>query len=311
MFIATLIRVATMLAYAIPGFLFIKTKAVKEEAIPAFAKLLLYVCSPCLSLHSFSLAEYSPELHKMIWLCFFATLFLLLSVIFLFRLFLHRKYEDVRWRVFIIATSLGNVGYFGVPLLEHFLPEYPFAMVFSQIFSLAMNIVSWTVGMFVVSRDKKFIRPKKLLTVPLVLSMFIAYPMFLLGWEFPPMVKEAIELLGRMSTPLCMIILGMRLATVEFKTLLTDWRAILASGTKMILFPLFTLSVMLLLPVEPYVKASIFLLSCCPCASIIQSLSELIGQGQKQAANTVLTATLLCVITIPIMSELFLPFLLK
>ena len=125
------------------------------------------------------------------------------------------------------------------------------------------------------------------------------------------MVSEAIQLLGRMSTPLCMIILGMRLATVEFKTLITDWRSILASGAKMILFPLFALAVMLLLPVEPYVKASIFLLACCPCASMIQSLSELIGQGQKQAANTVLIATLLCVITIPVMSEVFLPFLLK
>ncbi len=311
MFILTLIRVATMLAYAIPGFLFIKTKAVKEEAIPAFAKLLLYVCSPCLSLYSFSRAEYSPELHGMIWLCFFATLFLLLAMILVFRLILRRKYEDVRWRVFIIATSLGNVGYFGVPLLEHFLAEYPFAAVFSQIFSLTMNIVAWTVGLFVISRDKKFIRPKKLLTVPLVLSMVIAYPMFLFGWDFPPMVAEAIQLLGRMSTPLCMIILGMRLATVEIKALITDWRSILASGTKMILFPLFALAVMLLIPVEPYVKASIFLLACCPCASMIQSLSELIGQGQKQAANTVLIATLLCVITIPVMSELFLPFLLK
>ncbi len=309
MFIATLIRVVTMLAYAIPGFLFIKTKAVKEEAIPAFAKLLLYVCSPCLSLYSFSRAEYSPELHGMIWLCFAATLFLMLAVILIARLILHRKLENVRWRVFIVATALGNVGYFGVPLLEHFLPEYPFAAVFSQIFSLTMNIVSWTLGLFVISRDKKFIRPQKLLTIPLVLSMVIAYPMFLFGWEFPPMVEEAIQLLGRMSTPMCMIILGMRLATVKLRDLATDWRALLASGAKMILFPLFTLAVMLLLPVAHYVKASIFLLSCCPCASILQSLSELIGQGQKPAANTVLISTLLCVVTIPIMSELFLPFI--
>ena len=311
MFIPTLIRVITMLAYAIPGFLFIKTKALKPDAIPSFAKLLLYVCSPCLSLYSFSQARYSAELNGMIWLCFGATLFLLLAVILFFRLALHRKFEDVRWRVFIVATSLGNVGFFGVPLLEHFLGEYPFALVFSQIFSLTMNIVAWTVGLFIISRDKKFIRLKKILTVPLVLAMFLAYPMFLLGWEYPPMVSEAIQLLGRMSTPMCMIILGMRLATVKVKSLFTDWRSLLASGTKMILFPIFTFGVMMLLPVEPYVKAAIFLLACCPCASMIQSLSELIGQGQKQAANTVLISTLLCVITIPVMSELFLPLIMN
>ncbi len=311
MFIATLIRVVTLLAYAVPGFLFIKTKALKQEAIPAFAKLLLYVCSPCLALYSFSKAEYSPELNGMIWICFGATLFLLLAVILFFRLVLARKFDDVRWRVFTVATTLGNVGFFGIPLLEYFLPDYPMAAVFSQIFSLTMNLVAWTLGMFIISGDKKYVRPMKILTVPLFLSMLISYPMFLFGWSFPAEILEMIALLGRMSTPLCMIILGMRLATVRLKVLFTDWRAILAAAAKMIVFPLFALVVMWLLPVEPYVRASIFLLACCPCATMIQSLSELIGQGQKQAANTVLIGTLLCVITIPVMSHLFLPLILK
>ncbi len=311
MFLPTLIRVVTLLAYAIPGFLLVKWKTVSEDKISAFAKLLLFVCSPCLSLYSFSKAEYSPKLHAMIWICFAATLFILLAFILLFRLVLHRQCKEIGWRVFVVSTALGNVGFFGVPLLEYFLADYPVAPVFSQIFSLTMNIVAWTVGLFIISTDRSFIRPKKILTVPLVLAMFIAYPMFLLGWNFPPVVEEMIELLGRMSTPLCMIILGMRLATVKIKTLVTDWKALLASLTKMVAFPIFTFFIMMLLPIEPYVRASVFLLACCPCASMIQSLSELIGQGQKPAANTVLISTILCVITIPLMSEFFLPFILN
>ena len=188
MFVDTLLRVATLLAYAIPGFLLIKTKAVSEDRISAFAKLLLYVCSPCLSVYSFSRAEYTPELHGMIWICFGATLVLLLVFVLLFRLILHRQCKDVGWRIFVVATALGNVGFFGIPLLEHFLADYPFAPVFSQIFSLTMNLVAWTIGLYIISTDKKFIRPQKLLTIPLVLAMFIAYPMFLLGRHIPPMV---------------------------------------------------------------------------------------------------------------------------
>ncbi len=311
MFITTLIRVATLLAYAIPGLLLIKTKALKPEAIPSFAKLLLFVCSPCLSFESLTKAEYSPELNKMFWICFAATLSLLLITILFFRFILHRRFGDVRWRVFIVATALGNVGFFGIPLLEYFLPDYPFAAIFSQVFALTMNLVAWTLGLFIISRDKKFMRPKKIFTVPLFIVMLIAYPMFLLGWHLPPAVESSIALLGRMSTPLCMIILGMRLATVPIRTLISDWRSVLASLSKMVIFPLITLGVMLLLPVEPYVRATIFLLACCPCASMIQSLSELIGQGQKQAANTVLISTILCIVTIPVMSELFLPIILN
>lgn len=42
-----------MLAYAIPGYLLVKGKLVKEEATVPFANLLLYVCQPCLTIYLF------------------------------------------------------------------------------------------------------------------------------------------------------------------------------------------------------------------------------------------------------------------
>ncbi len=299
-----------MLAYAIPGVLFIKTKMIKTDAIPAFAKVLLYVCAPCLTLYSFSRATYTPELNKMILLCLATSLFLILAFLLLWRFVLQRKYNDIRWRVFTIATALGNVGFFGVPLLEHFLSDYPNVFVFSEVMCQSMNLVAWTVGMFTVSGDKSFIRPLKILTIPNFIALCIAYPMFLLGWQFPEIISDAVALLGRMSTPLCMLILGMRLATQRLKVLFLDWRSLLTSLVKLIVFPLAMLGLMTLLPTEPYVKAALFLLACCPCASVILSLCEIIGKGQKTAANSVLISTILSVITIPVMSQCFLPFIL-
>lgn len=309
MFLDTLIRVLALLAYAVPGYIFIKIKALKEESIPAFAKLLLYVCSPCLAFYSFSKAEYSEQMHTTIWISLGITLGLLVAVVLLARILLHRLNHDIRWRIFMVATALGNLGFFGIPLLEHFLPEYPYAPVFSQVFSLSMNLMAWTIGLFFISQDKKYLKIRKLLTVPILLVMIPAYPMFLFGWTFPPIVEESIELLGRMSTPLCMIILGMRLATVKIKEMITDWRSLLAALSKTVLFPIFAFFLLFPIPLDPYVKATIFLLACCPCASMIQSLSELIGQGQKQAANVVLISTIVCIVTIPILSEIFLPFI--
>ena len=51
-FLITVGTVAVMLAYAVPGFLFIKTKLIPEKHIPSFARLLLYVCQPCLTTYS-------------------------------------------------------------------------------------------------------------------------------------------------------------------------------------------------------------------------------------------------------------------
>ena len=45
-FLITLATVGIMLAYAVPGYILIKVKAVKADSISAFSKLLMYVCSP-------------------------------------------------------------------------------------------------------------------------------------------------------------------------------------------------------------------------------------------------------------------------
>lgn len=307
MFINTLLRVALMLAYAVPGFLLLKTKAVKADAISAFAKLLVYACAPALSLYSFSRATYTPELNGMMWICFATSFGLILLFFLLFRLGLIKLKEDVRWRVFNVSVALGNVGFFGIPLLEHCLPDHPEVLIFSEVMSLAMNMIAWTLGLSLVSGDAKYMKPLKIITVPSFLAMLVAYPMFLNGWSFPPQIESAIELLGRMSTPLCMVIMGMRLATVSIKELVTDWRSLLASLIKLTVFPLAMLGVMLMLPVEPFVRAAMFLVACCPSATVMLSLCEIINHGQKSAANTVLISTLLSVITIPLMILLFYP----
>ena len=59
--LTTLICVAVMLAYAVPGFLLVKTKLVKADAIPAFARLLMYVCQPFLTLYAFSRVKFTTQ----------------------------------------------------------------------------------------------------------------------------------------------------------------------------------------------------------------------------------------------------------
>lgn len=311
MFLSTLLRVATMLAYAIPGFLFIRTKAFGPEAIPAFAKLLLYVCSPSLVLYSFSRARYTPQINLTLLICFLTAFTMILVFLLVFRFLLRRKYESVCWRVFTICTALGNVGFFGIPLLEHFLSEYPNVFLVSEIMSVSMNLLAWTLGMFILSGDKSFMRPLKVVTVPSFLAMLVAYPLFVLEISLPAPIVEMVTLLGKMSTPVCMLILGMRLATTSWRVLLSDRSAWLVSAVKLLLFPAAMAGVMLLLPVEPYIRTAMFLLAACPCASVALSLCEINGRGQKNAANAVLISTLLCVITLPILSELTVPLLMN
>lgn len=134
MFTVTLVTVAVMLAYAVPGYLLSRFRAVKEEAIPAFAKVLMYVCQPCLTLYAFDRVEYSVDLLKEIGIFFAVTLLAQLIAILLFYAVVKGRGDDVAYRVSAVAAALGNCAFMGVPLVEVALPDAPRAVLMSAIF---------------------------------------------------------------------------------------------------------------------------------------------------------------------------------
>ena len=113
-------------------------------------------------------------------------------------------------------------------------------------------------------------------------------------------MEDMLTLLGRMSTPLCMIIMGMRLATVRVKAIFCDARQYLAVFLNQIAFPLIAFAVMYFMPISPILKQSVFILCACPVASMVQNYAELIGEGNDKAANMVLLGTITSVLTVPL-----------
>lgn len=136
-FSTTSVNVLILLLYAIPGYILVKSKAVKSESIPAFAKVLLYVCQPCLSVYSFQKVVFSAEIIKNMGIFVGLNLGLMLFILLVVYLAFRKQYEDNRYRVCTVATALGNVGFLGVPLLEALLPEYPETIAYSAVFIAA------------------------------------------------------------------------------------------------------------------------------------------------------------------------------
>ncbi len=301
-FTTTALNVLMMLAYSVPGFIFVKSKMIDQTHIASFAKLLLYVCSPALSIYSFNSVDYSDELLLNLGIFLLLSFLLQIAVLtIMWLIFRKRGEKDPGYRVCSVACILSNSGFFGVPLLQALLPDYPEAIVYSAVYIVGMNIISWTAGSMFITGDKKYMSVKKIILNPPVLALFFSLPLFLLDIKLPAIAENSVSVLGKMSTPLCMLILGMRLATVRAGELLKDKHAYLSSAVKLLIFPLLGYVLVYPLPIDNCFKASFFILCSCPTASVVLNLSEVLGAGQKSAANAVLISTLLCIITIPVL----------
>ena len=299
-FLVTLSAVAIMLIYAVPGFLLIKTKLVKGEHIPSFSKLLMFVCPPCITIYSFRQVAFTPESLKNLGICFALAMGLQLGMVLLYFVLLKRKRKDIIWRIVNLASVLSNCAFLGIPILEALLPEHPEALAYSSVFGVAMTLIGWSVGMYIISLDTKYIKPKKILLNPGTIGFGIALIMYFFSIRLPAGMEDMLTLLGRMSTPLCMIIMGMRLATVRIKDIFCDARQYLAVILNQILFPLLAFGIMYFMPISIIIKQSVVILCACPVASMVQNYAELVGKGNDKAANMVLLGTMSSIITVPL-----------
>jgi len=310
-FLTTLITVSIMLLFAIPGFLLMKSKAVKPESIPPFSKLLMYVCQPALTLYSFNKADFTPKLGINLLIFFAIITAAQLLLIGTFYLIFRKKMQDVRYRITTVATTLSNCSFLGVPLLEALFPEWQNAAVYSMMYFLSMNLLGWTLVSAIITRDKKYVSVKKIVFNPATLSILAALPFFFTGFkldgsngEFLAQFNNAVYILGKMTTPLCMLVLGMRLATLPIKPLFTSPLQYLAVGINQIVFPLIMLGFLSLLPVATELKWCMYIMCACPVAAVVQNYAEILGEGQDIAANTVLLGTLFSIATLPLLALL-------
>lgn len=290
-----------LVALCLPGFFLTKANVLKEEHIKGFAVFLLYVCSPALSIYSFQQAECNMEILINIGILLLVTTFMQVLIMGIGFLVNIKTYKiDGASRVATVAAAFGNVGFFGVPILQALLPDHPEAMVYSAVMSVMMNLIGWTLGMFMMSGDRKHVSVKNFLINPTTLCLLIALPLFFTNTSLPKPVMNFVEFFSKMSTPTAMTVLGMRLAFVKFRDLM-DYRQVVAIFLKLIALPLITFGIMYALPVDETLKISTYILSCMPPAAITLNFAELSNTSPKTAANIVVVGSLLVAITLPVL----------
>lgn len=308
-FLATLFAVSILLALAVPGFLFIKCKLVKEDFIPGVSKILLYVCQPAIAIYSFQNIEFSYDVLRNLGLftlfCIAIHAIILLSVYFL----LGKNRNSVLGKIVSLSSCFANCTFFGIPLIEAIFPEEaPGLIVYAALYALILNIFGWTAGAAILSGDTKFISVKRICLNPTTLGTVAAFLLLAFSITLPETLLSHVTIVGKMATPLSMLVLGMRLATADLKSIFLNGKLYIASFVKLVAMPVVSFLLIYFIPISPLVKASFFILGACPTASLALAFAEMFGEGQKEASASILLSTILSIATLPLlafMMELF------
>ncbi len=304
-FLATFINVVTIVVLAVPGFVLRKCKLFPEKAASVLAVLLLYVSQPFLMMSSIFNKPFDPAmLPNFAWVLGFAVV-LQLAVYFVSLLCFSRDKNEAARRAAVASSYLGNVGFMGIPVMEMLFPGNDEMILYTVVYNIAFNAMTWTLGVYAITGEKKRINPLKILLNPPTIAVIIALPFFFCNVAIPEQVMTPISYLGDMTLPLSMIILGVRLADMHPLRLVNDVRVYVVAALKLIVSPLLSLGIMLLVdlafPLNRFVIIALFIIGAMPTASSALNFAEMFGGDRETAAASTLMNTLLCIVTIPVL----------
>ena len=201
---------------------------------------------------------------------------------------------------------MGNVGFFGQPVVIALFPDKPIAACYCMMAAISMNLLIFTIGEYMISRDRRYVSFKRVILNPTMLSLFVALPLYFMKIRLPQVPFSVLNTLRTMSGPLCMIMLGLRLASMSLKEVFAEKMAYIVSALKLLAFPLVSYSIACLIPsLDQTFRICMLIISGTPCASVILALAEKHDCEQGSAAYSVLISAVLCMVTLPVLALIF------
>ena len=318
-FIDVLITVIFLIALALPGFIFAKLKMLPEKSAETLSTIVLYCCQSALVITSFQGNNYDPQIGlNMLWvalivLCVHLIMLAILKLVFI------KKSADDKIRVLKFAAMFSNCGFLGFPFLQSLFSEnqqlLSEIMIYGAVLIGVFNLLIWTLGVYIMTGDKKQVSPKKILLNPVIISLVIGFLLFVIIKK--PLIElaeqgsfaddvltkfmQSLDFLATMVTPCSMIVIGIRLANVNAKQLFMDKYAYTAAFLKLIAMSFVVMLSVAFLPVDSTIKYAVFFLLSMPSATNTAMFAVKFGKDGDFASVAVLLSTVLSVATIPLM----------
>lgn len=278
------------------GFISAKLKVISKVVNVGLSKILLNITLPFMVISSFNF-EFSSKMLKS-GLILLVITFIVYGVSALICLALFKKHDKGKQSVLRFIIIFSNCGYMGFPLAHTLYGNQ--GVFYTAIYNVVFNIFLWTAGVMLFEKETGKNLLKNVFKNPGMISVFIGLIVFIFSIKLPFAVSNSINLIGSMTAPLSMMIIGASLYDVNMKTAFKGVEFYYASFIRLILIPLFVYFVLTLLGFDGIILGISVLLSAMPAAASTVTFAQVYNGDVESASKITLITTLLSAITLPL-----------
>jgi len=301
-FLDTLNQMLVILFAVAMGYLAHKLGYLGGAVNQKLSKLIIHIGIPALTLAAVMNNSDGPGLEEIKGVLWTMAVFYGLS--FALALVLPRfiggsRLQQGVWRFSMVFSNAAFVGY---PVVEGLFGAE--GLFYAVILVLPMTLFNYTLAPLMVSGTLRFDWRK--LVTPGTICAVLALAMTLTGWRPPQLIGEMMDLVGDITIPLSLLVLGSMLAAMPTQSVFSSVRLWVLSAIRLFAMPAILALVLRALGTDHLLLSVAVIQIGMPVAVNGSMMCMEFGGDAETMAKGVFLSTVLCILTIPVVAALFL-----
>lgn len=292
-------QMVVLFIIVIAGFIAHKCKIMGGDFDRKLSNFVIQISCPCLIISS-TMGDTMPDRSLIIPLLIIGTLtyvFLIAVASFLPRLMPIKK-EDRGMYSFMIAYA--NVGFIGYPIITAIFGSS--AVFYACILNVPNTLTIFIWGVLFVTGAKAGKFNWRLLYSPAMLATYISIVIVALGWKAPDFISQPFTLLGNMTVPAALLVIGSSIAGIPIRRMMGSVGTYVLCAIRLFLVPVCVLYLGRLAGVNSTVAGINAVLVGMPVASFGTMFCLKYGKDETVMSQGTFWSTLLSVISIPLLA---------
>lgn len=213
------------------------------------------------------------------------------------------KVNKARLGISRFMLAFGNVSFIGYPVCDAVFGSK--AVFCASVLNIPFNLLVFTIGVSFINGGKaKSAFSPRLILSPCVVASLIAVVIAVARIQMPTPVGEWFHLLGDLTTPCALLIIGSSLSHIPVRDMLGNRFVYSMTLLRLFILPLAVGGVLALMGINPFVSDVAVVLSAMPVATNGIMLCLQYGKDERVMTQGLFFTTLLSVISIPLVAYL-------
>ena len=279
-----------------------KRKIITPTINKGLTNILLEITLPCLVVSSF-IFDMDDELRNNIIKCFIYSpiVFIITILISYIALFPIKSDKKI---IMQFANVFSNCGFIGFPIIYSIFEGE--GVIYASIFNMFFTIALWTYGIILFNGniDKKDF--KKVFLNPSIIAVIIGLIIMIFNISIPEVLYSTLDLVGGVTSPLSMIIIGVILGSSNILNYLKDYTIYYSSILKLIVLPFILIIISKIINDNSIVTKTLIIITAMPAAAMTSILAEKFDKEKEYSAVIIFITTLFSLITFPLLLKFIL-----